>query len=94
VIHHLYLKRSLTYSGQACIKSPENRGDLALAGQRQRPVQRMMVHSLLLIGAHHGAGGKELWKFIWMWTCSNAAVRGASSSSGSGSKNRRRTKAT
>jgi hypothetical protein len=44
--------------------------------------------------AHHGAGGKELLKLMLTRTCSNAAVRGARSSSGSGSKNIRRTKAT
>src|ERR1700722_11661076 len=44
--------------------------------------------------AHHGAGGKELLKLMLTWTCSRAAVMGARSSSGSGSKNIRRTKAT
>ena len=43
---------------------------------------------------HHGAGGKELLKLMLTRTCSNAAVRGARSSSGSGSKNIRRTRAT
>ena len=33
-------------------------------GQRQRLEQRMMLHSVLLAAAYHGAGGKELLKFI------------------------------
>jgi hypothetical protein len=49
---------------------------------------------LIFAPAHHGAGGKELLKLMLTWTCSNAAVSGARSSSGSGSKNIRRTKAT
>jgi hypothetical protein len=85
------------------------RADAAAAGEptriprRQRNLvsaqeaSKQIVSDPSLVGVrpdHHGAGGKELLKLMLTWTCSKAAVNGAMSSSDSGSKNRRRTKAT
>jgi hypothetical protein len=55
---------------------------------------KWLLDPLPFTRVHNGAGGKESLKFMWTKTCSNAAVRGARSSSGNGSKNIRRTKAT
>lgn len=44
---------------------PHDWVDLLLTGQCQYLEKRMMLHSVLFVATHHGAGGKELLKFMW-----------------------------
>src|SRR5271166_2253477 len=85
VIHHVTRKMVMRWNAY--------QGPDGLASERAGPgpVKRRPLASA---ATHQGTGGKELWKFKCTWMCSSAAVSGASSSSGSGSKNRRRTNAT